>query len=851
MLRYISITLALLFVISNVQAAILKGRVQDTKGEPLPFATVFVKGSTIGTSANANADYSLRLSEGKYTIVCQYMGFTQAEHVLTIKAGETVTHNFSLMEQNLKLKTVTVKSGEDPAYGIIRQAIKRRKFHLEQQNSFQSSIYLKGVLRMRDMPDQVFGIKVKDADGESGGLSNELGVDSNGKGVLYLCEQDVDYYSKDNKSKTVIKSVTESGDPNGLGMSQVPSVISFYENNVNVLNGANPRGFISPISDNALRYYKYKYEGEFIENGYTVDRIKVTPRRLYEPLFTGTIYIVEKDWAIHSLDFLLTNKANLDQLDTLAVKQVYLPLRKDTWVIKNQVLFPTLTILGFDISGHFITVYDKQKVNEAIPDSVFDRKIVSEYLADANKKDSTYWVDKRPIPLEQDELKDYARNDSIVRRDTSSYNLDSLRRRGNRFSPTDLIIGGYTYHTKKYKNRLRINSALDGMVNYNTVEGIYVAPRINWRSSLGQQKSIELNTVARYGFANTRFNMFGKLAYIQRQKDWRDRNWQIGIEGGKYIFQYNQNSTVSSMINLFSTLAYSKNYMKLYERWTGAAFVKRNYGNGFSWYAKAGFQKRLPLANTSFYTWSNFTPARWTSNYPAELAATKWEQHNAALIKLGLSYQPGVKYIILPDGKKPLSSNKPTFTLQYEKGIPNILDSKTDFDKWVIGIKDDMNFKLLGLLSYNLTVGGFLNSNYVSLPDMKHIADNQTVLGLSYMSGFQLAPYYQYSNTAELYGEAHVEYNMNGLLTNKIPFFRKTQWYLLLGNNTLYTNDGSYYTEAFVSLDNIGFKLYRFLRVDLVKSWDDVGRNSIGFRVGLKLDGVISVGSSSAEKFDW
>lgn len=848
---YIYSVLFILLATPHVYAGQLSGRVLDAQGTPLSFAIVFVKGSTIGTSANANADYVLRLPKGSYTIVCQYMGFTQEEYNINIKGDETITHNFELKEQNLKLKTVTIKSDEDPAYGIIRQAIKRRKYHLEQQQQFQSSIYLKGVFRMRDAPSQIFGVKVKDADGEGGGMSSELGLDSNGRGVVYLCEEEVDYYTKDGKQKTIVKSVTESGDPNGLGMWQVPKVTSFYENNVTVMRGVSERGFISPISEGALRFYKYKYEGEFVENGYTIDKIKVTPKRQYEPLFTGTIYIVENDWSIHSLNLLVTAKTGLNGLDTLLVEQLYLPLRKDVWVIKNQVIFPTLSVFGFDISGHFITVYDNQKVNEPIPDSVFNDKIISRYLPNANKKDSSYWDEQRPIPLEGDEVNNYVHHDSVLKKENDPALLDSLRRRGNRFSPTDLLIGGYSYRSKESKSIIRLNSALGGLVNYNTVEGLYIAPRIGWDQKLADNKKLQLQTAARYGTSNTRFNLFGKMVYTQEQKDWKSRKWELGLEGGKYIFQYNQNSTVTPIINLVSTLAYSKNYMKLYERWTGAAFVKRNYGNGFSWYAKAGFQQRLPLANTSFYTWSNFSPARWTSNYPAELAATKWEQHNAALVKVGLSYQPGIKYIILPDGKRPLSSNKPTFTLQYEKGIPNILNSKTDFDKWAVGVKDYMNFKLLGSINYNITVGGFLNSNYVSLPDMKHIADNQTVLGLSYRSGFMLAPYYRYSNTAELYAEAHVEYNMNGLLTNKIPLFRKTQWYLLLGNNTLYTNDGSYYTEAFVSLDNIGVKLYRFLRVDLVKSWDDMGRNSVGLRVGVKLNGIISVGNSLADNFDW
>src|SRR5690606_20720324 len=120
-----------------------------------------------------------------------------------------------------------------------RKAIKKRKEHLKQTENFQSSLYMKGVLRNRLMPNSILSINVIDEDGNNQ-LSNELGLDSNGKGVLYLCEEYADYYVKGNKRRTVIKSVKESGEPGGLGFASVPSVINFYENNITMLSGASP-----------------------------------------------------------------------------------------------------------------------------------------------------------------------------------------------------------------------------------------------------------------------------------------------------------------------------------------------------------------------------------------------------------------------------------------------------------------------------------------------------------------------------------------------------------------------------------------------------------------------------------
>lgn len=848
---FIALVTVYLLLPSLLFAGTLKGKVTDDKGDPLPFATVYVKGTTTGTAANAQAEYSLPLQPGTYNVLCQYIGFQQKSFTVTIKGAEVVTHDFSLPEQAMKMQAVVVKANaEDPAYAIIRKAIKKRKFHQEQVRAFQSSIYMKAVIRNRTVPEKIFGIKITVND-ETKGESK----DSSLIGVLYLSEQEADYYSNGKKERTVIRSVRESGNPNGVGISRLPPVVSFYDNNVNPLWNLSERGFISPISDGALNYYKYKYEGEFIQDGYTVNKITVTPKRDYEPLFYGTIYIVEKDWAVHSLNLTLTKKANLEQLDTLRIEQTYLPLKKDTWVIKSQVQYPTLSIIGLDFAANFVAVYDNQKVNEPIPDSLFEGKIVSSYLSEANSKDTSHWQQVRVVPLEEDERKDYQKRDSIYAVVNSPGYKDSLRKIRNKFSVGDIFLTGFYYETKESKSTIRTNSLLGGCVTYNTVEGLVLNPKVHTTHRIDSGKYIYTSGAVRYGFGNTHLNAYERLSYKNHDRSWLTRYWEAGVEGGKYIYQYNTISTIYPIYNTVLVLFYGNNPMKLYERYTAAGFFNRNYGNGFTFSAKAGFQKRLPLSNTTFFTWAKDDKVNFTDNVPAPLSGRLWEVHNAVLVKASLSYKPGVKYIQYPKFKSPVNSVWPMFTLSYEKGIPGLFNSKTDFDKWRFAIEDYVNMKLLGSLEYNLATGGFLNSNYASLPDMNHVADNEIVLASPYLSSFQLAPYYMFSNTASLYGEAHVEYNLNGLLTNKIPLLKKARWNVVVANNTLYINPANYYTEVSLGIDNLGFSLFRFLRVDVVRGWDHNRKTYTGFRIGIDVAALGGLGGNSIEEdkenFTW
>ena len=838
-LKLLLVFIVLWFPAASI-AGVLKGKVVDEKGVRLPFATVYIEGTTIGVNANGYGDFELNVAPGLYKVLCQYIGYKQTSYNLSVTGAETIEHTFVLYNQSLEMNEVVIHANdEDPAYDIIRNAIKRRTFHLDQVQSFQTDIYLKGGMRSRKMPKKFMGQKTTD--------ETDI-VDSTGRGVLFLTEEDASYYTEGNKKKTVIHSVHQSGNPGGLGFSQFPSVITFYENNVNIF-GKESRGFISPVSDNALFYYKYKLLGQFQEQGHTIYKISVSAKRAYEPCFNGTIYIVDQDWAIHSLNMTLAKQSGMDIVDTLKVDQLFLPLQKDTWVIKSQVLYFTINVLGFDVTASGVTVYNNQKVNEPISDSVFANKIISSYDKLANKKDTSYWKENRPIPLEKDESRDFIAKDSLRQKITSPEFVDSMRRRGNRLKPIGLLAEGYTWNGPKNKNHIGTNSVLlglsnDNLINFNTIEGFNLAPKINFRHMIDTGKYLIAETALRYGFSNTHFNAIARLYYVVRDRTFLNRAWTVGVEGGKYAFQYNPENPVSQWINTYSALFYRINDLKLYERYDATAYLGRNYGNGLSWYLKPSYQQRLLLQNTTTYSFFWGDLGDYRSNTPPSLLknVTAWSNNDAALLTASVSWKPGFTYTQFPDYKVANGSNWPRFTLTYEKGIPGIINSVSDFDKWRFSVQDVVSLRLLGNLDYHLAVGGFLNSNYVSAPDLMHLYGNRGIgYAAPYLQSFQFAQYYEFSNKEPFYAEAHIEYHLRGLISNKIPVLRQLRWYLLFGCNVFYANESDYYKEAFVGIDNIGYKLARFLRIDFIQSWDSHQGHNSGIRFGLNMPGTAAV----------
>ncbi len=273
--------------------------------------------------------------------------------------------------------------------------------------------------------------------------------------------------------------------------------------------------------------------------------------------------------------------------------------------------------------------------------------------------------------------------------------------------------------------------------------------------------------------------------------------------------------------------------MKLYEAWYGRIGYSQGLGDGFNFSVVANYQHRIPLENTTDYSWSTYKNRVFTPNFPVipAYASANIPEHNAFMLTTGLTWRPGAKYVEFPDRKVSIGSRYPTFNAIITKGVNGLLGSDVDYTKWHLSINDNLNLKLGGRLSYEAEIGGFLQADKVVTPDFIHYLGNQTVIASQYMRGFQLLPYYELSNTDKLYTAGHIEYHLNGLLTNKIPGFRKLNWFFVLGANALYINDQKNFYEVFFSVENI----FKIIRVDFVQGYKQNGETPSGVKFSLPL----------------
>jgi hypothetical protein len=808
--NYIFYCLLFLLSFSRIHAITISGKVTDEKNEPVPFANIFIKGTTKGTTSNLQGAYTIDLIPGKYELVFKMIGYKQ--HIEEINAADVnQVINVKLTPESFTLKEAVIKAdGEDPAYAVIRQAQKKRKYYLEQVDAYSCDVYIKGEQRILKAPKKILGQEI-DPDGE---------IDTT-TGIVYLSESvsRFNFKQKDKIREEMISSKV-SGDNKAFSYNQASDMLfNFYENLLQV-EGLSERGFISPIANNAMLSYRYKLLGTFFEDGMMINKIQVIPKRKNDPVFSGIINIMENSWRIHSLQLILTKDAQIDFVDTLRINQTFIPIEKDIWLPFSTKFNFDFGFLGIKGDGMYVGVNSNYIIDPDFPKHFFNNEIMK-VNEDANKKDSSYWQTSRPIPLTIEEENDYRKRDSLSKIKHSKTYTDSTDRKNNKLKFKDLFIGYNHINTYK-KQAWSISGPLLG-TQFNTVQGFNVSSTFNFAKAFENNKRYNVGLRAGYGFSNQDF--FGRIfaSYYYKPQKFAS----ISFSGGKEYNQFNENQPILPIINSLYSLLNEQNFMKLYLKYYGKISHSSELFNGFYFSPAVEYAERKSLINTTGFRWIK-SANNYTSNDPQNPDSLNYsfEDNQALTLDINIKYVFKQRYYTSPNLKTVTGSKFPTLQLHYKKGI-YALGSKVNYDLLTLGIEGDLNLKLLGNSSYSIKAGTFLNNKKMYFMDWYHFNGNQTLFSVFGLNDFQLLEYYS-ASTKSNFIEGHFEHNFGGLILNKIPLIKKLKLQEI-GKASVLTTDGkNMYGEL-----SIGVKRLQF-RADFVTGFSNDKKISSGIRVGIE-----------------
>ena len=854
----------------SAQSGGIRGKVTGDDGKTLPYASIYIRQTGEGAATDLSGQYELSLAPGNYEVLFQYLGFETRSESITV-AADMVTRNIVLKTQSVQLQTITVRARrEDPAYAVMRKAIARARYHLQQVDSFSAKVYIKGKGKLIDYP-----WLAKKALEKEGITKDRLFIQESVSEI---------HYRRPNKYSEKVIAIYTQGKNNTSGPNEYVFG-SLYEPEI--------ADIISPLSQKAFSYYRFEYAGIFRDRQYEVNRIKVIPRSKGDNVFEGTISIVEDAWSIHSVD-LKTEKLGVK----VDMKQIYNPIagtgtvQGQAWMPVNQQFRFGGSVFGFEFEGQYLatvkdyriflnpglkqevtvvdeksdpppstpkpqtraarTVETRKKLEEgkevtdkelnqllrAMEKEDLKQRPDGDVLSDrtfkvdslARKRDSLFWMDIRPARLEPEEVRGYVKADSMAEIDRKRQEGDSAKdSRSKGFQLYDLILG----------DRYRVGKTTDLFIRtpyggFNTVEGTHLVYRLGFtkrwvvRDSLRPEipprvTRLDIAPVFRYSFGRDVFS--GLL-----RADLRMPRGRVTFQTGRYIQQLNPDDPIHPFVNSFTSVFLQRNYMKILERDFAELSVGYRFNDRYSILTKWSWNNRRELFNTSSWTLFPTVKDHYTPNAPANLetASTSFPDHQALLAMVMFEARPWQQYRVR-NGRKYRIDGSPVMTLWYRKGFSDVLGSDVDYDAIDASFRHGFKWGFRGRLDYRINAGIFLNNRKLFFPDYHHFNGNRApIITTDAVASFRLLDYYRFS-TRDRYLSAMAHYHFRKFIFTRLPKVRLMGVKENLFVSWLTTPAAGNYLECGYGLDGI----LRVLRVEGAVSFLNGKSSPIGFRIGI------------------
>ena len=796
----------------------ISGHIVDADGNPLAYATVQVMGTTNGAVTNHDGYYSFYPNEKELIrLSIRYIGYKT--HIETVDySGEAMFFNVTLNQEDQVLDKVVISADrEDPAYAIMRKAIANRSAYYKTTDTLSAEVYIKGRFQSDYVPDNFIGKKILE--------EKLIGLDSNGRGILYLSES-LSHFDRirPNKYKEKIKKYNVTGiDVPYSFNTAIGMDFSIYDAKV-----LKDFGLVSPLANNAMAHYKFEllYSG-LGEDLIGYNKIRVWPKHKSSPAMTGIVYVRDESYHLYQAQLMVEGSRVPGQLlDTMKVELQSIQTKEGAFIDWYKKVEMSFDFFGIRPYGSFHVIYSDVELNKNYPKNFFNSEVFT--MEDAEKNQSMdHWNEVRPIVLSEIESLAYARHDSLTTE--RKLRADSLRLHGEKSKLSINSILGRSYYSKNGK--VRFGHELLSQPGFNAVQGISFTPEIYFKTrydSLETYNSFNAKLAMNYGFTENELRPMIRMNY--KLANLKGTRFKMNV--GREIVQYNQEYPVPSIPNALYTLLANKNYAKYFERDVIELGFREEVTNGLLLDVLTGYRKRRPERNEDIKTWSK-GDRQLTSNDPLNPTVYEKEafiENDEIFVSTTLTIRPKQRYMTYPDTRVRFESKWPLF--QLKAGYKYNLESKQNIGRLELIVRKNYNFGHVGGGQVFIRGGAFVLDKPTYFIDFKHFRENDTWFGNR--SGFNRLPYFEYS-TNDKYASFHTRHNFKGFIWNKLPLLRKLEFMTTLELRALTVPNKEIYSEVAFGIGNIGYKIIRPLSVRFVVPLSSERDVSPGFVFNLNL----------------
>lgn len=736
-------TLLTLFMLGLCSPSVLaqkitfSGRViEDHTEEPLPFANVYLKGTTIGVTTDLDGYYTLETEKKGDTIVASVVGYENIEKPITQAPQQTV--NFRMGRQDVVMDVFVVEAGENPAHKIIRDIIKRKPNHnIKKQESYQFEVYNKLELDMTDISDEFMNRKVFKP---FKFIFENIDSVSEEKPYLpmFITETISEFYYTQNpeKEKEVIKASKISGVKNESVTQFLGNMyqdIDIYENQMTVLT----KNFISPISDNGLFYYEY-----YLVDSATIDNkwcynIKFKGKRIQENVFRGDMWVADTSFSIRRISMQLDAKdVNVNFVKKVSVFQEFKVQSDSIWALtKDKLIIDFIStkdspgMIGRKTTTYKDFVFNNSEIKNVVADK--EELVVEDGVFD---KGEDFWLTARHEELSENEKAIYAIVDTIKKVPVVKTYVDIV----------NLLVSGY----KEIGNLNVEIGPYFNLVSKNAVEDWRF--RIGLKTNSGFNKRIRLKGYVAYGTKDKAFKYGATAKFLLDRKPWQtlEVNYQddLDIESNSEE-EFGEDNILAGLYRR----AVPQKLMRVRN-------MSVNYGRDWG---TQGLSTKLGIARKRYDPYFDFYYfGENGSDDPQTVINTSEVRFNARF-----AYKE--KFVSGKFNRVSLGTTSPILSFTYTAGLKNILQSDFNYHKIEFSMQDWYKIGPLGWTSVILKGGKIFGELPFILLDIA--PGNETF----FFNTYAFNRMDQYEFISDTYASLFLTHHFEGLIMNKLPLIRR------------------------------------------------------------------------------
>lgn len=315
--------------IDTVQGTIVDGN----SLESIPFVNIWIEGSDQGTISDTDGNFNFKI-DSSCNLIFSSIGYkTVSERV---ELGKLRKLKIKLLPEIFKLEEVEVKPDYSYDIEMFKKVIARKDENYNRAKKVKSYHQYNRTTAVLATDSTHIYSKLLDKDKDLLILDHE----NNLLNVPAYASEKHQRILVDNESTNsqTLENYTDCIFPNlkvkleNFILKKIPQEYNFYQNQIPILE----RGFYSPLSSNALLYYRVYLNDSVLVDDVMHYKFTFYPKNKHNTVFSGSFWVEDVSFALVSIEANISSKVNINFINNYQILQSYQKQDDGSWFYSQQ-----------------------------------------------------------------------------------------------------------------------------------------------------------------------------------------------------------------------------------------------------------------------------------------------------------------------------------------------------------------------------------------------------------------------------------------------------------------------------------------------------------------------------------